>query len=42
MIMRNLGFFSTAESLVANNITLADLPARHQRRVPAVPAAPSL
>ena len=30
VIMRNLGFFSTAESLVANNLTLAIFRARHQ------------
>ncbi len=42
VIMRNLGFFSTAESLVGNNIVLCHLQARHQPRGAPIPVAPGV
>ena len=42
IVMRSLGYFSTADSLVANNLVLAHLPADHQSRVPPVLAPTGL
>ena len=42
IVKRNLGFFSTADSLVANNLVLVRVPAHHQPGVPPVPVAPSV
>ena len=42
IIKRSLGFFSTADSLVANNLVLGLYRTHHQPRMPPIPVAPSL
>ena len=42
IVKRSLGFFSTADSLVANNLVLGDLSPDHEPGMPPIPAAPSV